>query len=47
MPEEVPRFRDLPEIRWAGNRSVLLPMHYARQVLRTDPDRAEDLPGLG
>jgi hypothetical protein len=46
MPEETPHFRDPPEIRWAGNRSVLLTLRHAMKVLRTDPDLAASLLGL-
>jgi hypothetical protein len=43
MSEEIRRSEDPPQIRWAGNRSLLLTIRHALRVVRTDPDLAEDL----
>src|SRR3712207_4013397 len=46
MPEEIPHIQDPPEIGWAGNRSLLLTLRHALDVLRTDPDLAASLTSL-
>ncbi len=46
MADEIRRIEEPEQIRWAGDRSLLLPLRLALQKLRTDPDLAEDLLAL-
>ncbi|HZS02205.1 MAG TPA: hypothetical protein VFE37_26040 [Chloroflexota bacterium] len=46
MSDQTRHIEDPPEIRWAGNRSLLLTLRVAMECLPTDPDRAADLLAL-
>ena len=46
MPNQIRQINEPPEIRWAGDRSLLLIIRMPMQVLRTDPNIAEDLLAL-
>jgi hypothetical protein len=43
---EIRRIEEPEEVRWAGNRSLLLTLRLAIQVLRSEPELAEDLLAL-
>src|SRR5215211_7593781 len=46
MDGEIRHIEEPEEIRWAGDRSLLLTLRLALRVLRTDPDLAENLLAL-
>jgi hypothetical protein len=46
MADEIRRIEEPEEIRWAGDRSLLLTLWLTMEVLRTNPDQAIDLLAL-
>jgi hypothetical protein len=46
MADEIRRIEEPEEIRWAGDRSLLLTLRLTMEVLRTNPDQAMDLLAL-
>jgi hypothetical protein len=45
-PDDVRPIENPPEIMWGDSRSLLLTLRYAHQLLRSDPDLADDLLSL-
>ena len=46
MSDEIRRIENLPDIMWAGNRSLLLTLRHVQRVFWTEPDLATDLLAL-